>query len=68
MLNDFEQKFPGTKYSIVNSFLQVLPLLKEKFKDGAIKICAKCSEPSANDVCNACIYLEKLKKSVESVV
>ena len=67
MINDMEQKFPGTKYSIVNSFLQILPFLKEQFKDGIIKICAKCSEPSANDACNACFYLEKLKKSVVEV-
>lgn len=63
-LNDLENKFPGTKYSIVNSFLQTLPLLKKQFKYGAIKICTKCNEPAANDVCNACVYLEKLKKSV----
>ena len=63
MLNDLEQKNPGTKYSIVNSFLQTLPFLKEKFKGGVINICAKCSEPAANDVCNACIYLEKLSES-----
>ena len=65
MLNGLEQKFPGTKYSIVNSFLQILPLLKLKFKNGVIKVCSKCSEPSANDVCNACVYLEKLKSKVE---
>jgi len=65
MLNDMENKFPGTKYSIVNSFLQILPLLKQKFKSEAIKACAKCNEPSANDTCNACVYLEKLKKSIE---
>ena len=64
MLNDMENKFPGTKYSIVNSFLQILSLLKQKFKNQAIKICAKCSEPSANIVCNACVYLEKLKKKL----
>ena len=61
MINDFENKFPGTKYSIVNSFLENLPLLKEKFKDGKIRICTKCDEPSSNEICNACIYLEKLK-------
>lgn len=63
MLNSMEQKFPGTKYSIVNSFLQMLPLLKQQFKDEAIKACIKCSEPSANDACNACVYLEKLRNS-----
>lgn len=66
MLNDMEQKFPGTKYSIVNSFLKILPSLKEKFKDEAIKVCGKCNEPSANDICNACIYLERLNYSFKS--
>ncbi len=66
MVNDMEQKFPGTKYSIVNSFLQILPFLKEQFKDGTIKSCSNCQEPSANDVCNACVYLEKLKNKVTS--
>lgn len=61
MLNDIENKFPGTKYSIVNSFLQTLPLLKEKFKSSApVSQCAKCSEPCSNDICNACFYLEKV--------
>src|SRR3989338_5096284 len=55
MLNGMEQKFPGTKNSIINSFLQILPLLKQQFKNGAIKYCASCNEPSANEICNACI-------------
>lgn len=65
MLNEMENKFPEAKYSVVNSFLQILPLLKQQFKYEAIKICAKCSEPSANDICNACAYLEKLREKIE---
>jgi uncharacterized protein (TIGR00269 family) len=64
MLNSLEQKFPGTKYSAINSFLQTLPLLKQQFNADAIKVCAKCSEPSANDICSACVYLERLKNEV----
>ena len=63
MLNSMEQKFPGTKYSIVNSFLETLPLLKQDFKNKIIKVCQRCSEPSANDICNACVYLGKLRNS-----
>ena len=63
-LNDMEQKFPGTKYGIVNSFLQILPALKDKFKGEIIPICARCREPSANHVCNACIYIDKLRGSI----
>ena len=64
MLNDMESKSQGTKYSVIKSFLETLPALKEKYKFGAIKICSKCKEPSSNDICNACNYIERLKKSI----
>ena len=64
MLNDMEQKFAGTKYSIVNSFLETLPMLKEKFRGEMIQICSRCNEPSANEICSACNFVEKLKAKV----
>jgi len=60
MLNDMENSFPGTKYSIVNSFLQILPELKKNFSFGEVQKCCRCSEPCSNDICNACFYLEKI--------
>ncbi len=63
MLNDFENKFPGTKYSIINSFLQILPDLKSRFKDAEINSCKECGEPAAKDRCNACKFAEKLEKA-----
>lgn len=62
MLNNFEAKFPGTKHAIVNSFLEVLPDLKEKFKGGEASYCKQCGEPASKDKCNACKFVEKLKK------
>ena len=63
MLNDFEAKFPGTKYSIVNSFLQILPDLKQRFKGEEVNYCTSCGEPASKDKCNACKYVEKLNKA-----
>ncbi len=60
-LNDFEQKYPGTKHSIISSFLEILPLLKSKYKSSEIKICKNCSEPTSSEICTACEILEKLK-------
>lgn len=60
MLNGLEQKFPGTKYSIVNSFLQALPLLKEKFRDEALGVCPECGEPSSKGVCRACVWMKQV--------
>jgi tRNA-5-methyluridine54 2-sulfurtransferase len=63
MLNDFENKFPGTKYAIVNSFLQILPGLKTGFKDAEVNYCKKCNEPAAKETCNACKFVDKLNKA-----
>ncbi len=64
MLNNFEQKHPGTQYSIISSFLDVLPLLKKAFKGkGKLRVCKVCGEPCAQDKCKACQFIEKLKRS-----
>ena len=59
-LNDFEQKYPGTKHSIISSFLEILPLLKTKYESSKIKICKSCSEPTSSEVCTACEIRKKL--------
>ena len=63
MLNEFEEKYPGTKQGIIKSYLDMLPLLKENMlKDksrGEIKICG-CGEPANKEVCNACKLKEEL--------
>ncbi len=64
MLNDMEQKFPGTKYSVINSFLELLPLLKRQYTGEMISLCPRCSEPSSNGICSACVYLERLGAEV----
>lgn len=62
MLNDFENKHHGTKNNIITSFLEILPLLKNKYKTKTpIQGCSSCKEPSATEKCKACVILEKLK-------
>ncbi len=63
LLNKFDSKYPATKYSIVNSFLEILPELKKKYKNSKIKFCKYCGEPASNEVCQACEYVDKLKNS-----
>ena len=63
MLNNFENENPGTKYAIINSFLQVLPDLKKRFKGEDVNSCKECGEPASKDKCNACIFVEKLEKA-----
>ncbi|MDP3697984.1 MAG: TIGR00269 family protein [Nanoarchaeota archaeon] len=66
MLNDFEQKYKGTKQGIVNSFLTMLPLLKDQENQTAetkIRSCSKCQEASNKDICNACVMKETIQNA-----
>jgi uncharacterized protein (TIGR00269 family) len=63
MLNDFESKYKGTKQGIINSFLFISPLVREReIKDNkdAILICKQCGEPGNQEVCQACKIKESL--------
>ncbi|MBI2580491.1 TIGR00269 family protein [Candidatus Woesearchaeota archaeon] len=63
-LNDLEQQLPGTKQNIINNFLKLLPRLKKKYAAVAdIAHCSSCGEPSSNELCKACVYVNSLKES-----
>lgn len=57
LLNDMEQKYPGTKNNIIN-FYKKLSLTEEK---GTVGNCIKCGEPTSAEICKACELLEKIK-------
>jgi len=57
MLNTMENKFPGTFYSILSTFENIKPLIKNKEKE---KHCKKCGASSSKEVCSSCIKLSKL--------
>ena len=62
MLNEFELKYPGTKHSIVDSFIKILPSLKQQFKEAkALSSCKLCNEPTSKKICQACEYVRELK-------
>mgnify|MGYP001598019873 CR=1 FL=1 len=66
MLNEFESKYKGTKQGIIQSFLALLPLLKEKAiqeLSAPIKVCIKCQEPANQEICNACKLGDILKNA-----
>ena len=57
MLNGLEAKYPGTKNGIVNSFLQILPMLHAQFQGERIGTCTRCSEPANHALCKLCELL-----------
>jgi uncharacterized protein (TIGR00269 family) len=58
LLNDYEIRHPGTKYSIMRGFERIYPYLKESEK---MKFtCRICGEPSSRNECEACKLLGDL--------
>ncbi len=60
MLKEFEEKYPGTLNGIINSFLEIIPYLRQKQK-GEVGLCERCGEPSMQKLCKACEIIEKLR-------
>jgi predicted RNA-binding protein with PUA domain len=48
--------------------LQILPDLKERFKEAQVNYCKECNEPASKDKCNACKYVEKLEKTKDKAL
>jgi len=61
MLNDFEFRHPGTKYSIMRGFDNMVGCLKEKYPQVPLTNCEKCGEPGIKGVCQACRLKERIR-------
>jgi tRNA-5-methyluridine54 2-sulfurtransferase len=60
-LNLIEEKFPGSKHGIVNSFLDIAPELKGKYKSvKEFNYCKDCGDPCAKEICNSCQLVKDL--------
>lgn len=60
ILNDTEEKYPGTKFKIVNSFLDMEDGLKHKYSKSKFSFCKNCGEASSTDECKFCSMLKEL--------
>lgn len=57
MLNNYEVKHPGTKYSLLGGFEAIAQALSPP--DTQVVQCKKCGEPSSDAVCKTCRLLER---------
>ena len=57
---DFENKYPGRKYSIMRSFEALMDCFKLKFPQKELNRCKSCGEPTPKDFCQACVLKEEL--------
>ncbi|MFH1445656.1 MAG: TIGR00269 family protein [Nanoarchaeota archaeon] len=55
-VNELEEKYPGVRYSILETFDKFLPIIRNQVKGTKIKlkVCKKCGEPSAQEICKTC--------------
>lgn len=53
-LNEMEERLPGTKHGIINSFIEILPQLRKLYQHGNIGSCRECGEPAAKKLCRVC--------------
>jgi len=58
-INTLEEKHPGTKHGLVNTFLKNTTFTKEH--PLPIGVCKECKEPCSADICKKCEYLKKIK-------
>jgi uncharacterized protein (TIGR00269 family) len=58
---EFEEKYPGRKFSIMRSFERLIPCFKHEFPQKDLNRCRICGEPSSREVCQACTLLEEVK-------
>jgi uncharacterized protein (TIGR00269 family) len=58
MVNNYEVKHPGTKYSLLGGFDVIAPALRPS--DTQIVRCRLCGEPSSEDVCKTCRLLGRI--------
>lgn len=60
-LEHLEKDHPEVKNAIVQSFLKIMPMLKEKYKNAEFGKCKRCGFPASHDICKACEMLRELK-------
>lgn len=55
-LNHLEDKYPGIKFSILETFEKIIPYIRQfaQKEIGDLVLCRKCGEPSSHEVCKTC--------------
>jgi uncharacterized protein (TIGR00269 family) len=55
-VNDLEYKYPGTKFTVLETFDKLLPHIRDfsDKREGSIRVCENCGEPGSDKVCKTC--------------
>ncbi|NPB07503.1 MAG: TIGR00269 family protein [Aquificae bacterium] len=64
ILNEIEERFPGTKLRFYLDYLRkVYPLFHKPQEKKELKPCRVCGEPTAGEICPVCRMRERLKET-----
>lgn len=62
ILNDLSQNHPTIKYSTLRGYDKIRAMIKNKNKiEGKYSNCKICGEPSSNEICRTCTFLNEIK-------
>jgi uncharacterized protein (TIGR00269 family) len=62
VLARLEDKFPGTRHSLLKSYEDLRPTLEARFEPADLRTCA-CGEPTLSEKCKSCELLSSLDKT-----
>ncbi|RLF44875.1 MAG: TIGR00269 family protein [Thermoplasmata archaeon] len=66
MIAKLENDYPGTRHSILNSYLAIDDCLQQKYPPVKLKPCRICGEPTSQEICRACMLREKFERAMEN--
>ncbi len=66
MLNNFEQKYPGTKHSVIRFLEDIKPQVPQSGTLKTLHACTECDEPTPHALCQACGKKGILQKALET--
>ncbi len=60
LLNEIENKYPGSKYEVVRTYDRIEKALKAFARKDRVLRCKKCGEPSSQEICKTCVLRETI--------
>jgi len=65
IINRLEEETPGTKHSILSTYDQIIPALREYYPPAQLNSCAECGEPTMGVICKACELVGRVRKALQ---
>lgn len=63
MVDDLEDRSPGSRFSILSSYDQLRPMIQKNYTKSNLRLC-ECGEPTVGDRCKSCELVKKARLSI----